>query len=42
MAKKETGKVVLSKKKSVGGHAKSDSDNKTSKMYSKKYKGQGR
>jgi hypothetical protein len=42
MAKKETGKVVLSKKKSVGGHAKSDSDNKTSKMYNKKYRGQGR
>jgi hypothetical protein len=44
MAKKSGGseKIVLSKKKSIGGHSKSDSTNKNSANYKKKYRGQGR
>lgn len=44
MAKKSGGsdKIILSAKKSVGGHRKSDSTNKRSTRYKKKYRGQGR
>lgn len=42
MAKQAAGKIIFNAKKSIGGHAKSDSKNKSSRKYKKPYRGQGR
>lgn len=42
MAKQASGKITFNAKKSIGGHAKSDSKNKSSRKYKKPYRGQGR